>query len=127
MLGVVGTGLVVGAFRRSGYGLLAVAIPLAGFVIVGTMAQNMMSGFADAPRGDRQYPVTTPAELQEQYVLQVGSLGLDLTRLILDRDRTVTTRVGVGDTQIQVPAGMNVKVQCQVSVGDLTAWLDDVL
>ncbi|MCA0158339.1 PspC domain-containing protein [Tsukamurella sp. M9C] len=118
VLGVVGTGLVAGAFRRSGYGLLAVAIPLAGFVIVGTMAQNVMSGFADAPRGDKQFVVPSPTDLQEQYVLQVGSLQLDLRQLTLDHDRTVTTRVGVGDTQIQIPAAMNVKVQCQVSVGD---------
>ncbi len=118
VLGVVGTGLVAGAFRRSGYGLLAVAIPLAGFVIVGTMAQNVMSGLADAPRGDKQFVVPTPTDLQEQYVLQVGSLQLDLRQLTLDHDRTVTTRVGVGDTQIQIPAGMNVKVRCQVSVGD---------
>lgn len=118
VLCVVGTGLLVGAFRRSGYGLLAVAIPLAGFVIVGTMAQNVMSGFADAPRGDKQFVVPTPTDLREQYVLQVGSLQLDLRQLTLDHDRTVTTRVGVGDTRIQIPAGMNVKVQCQVSVGD---------
>ncbi|CAM3974809.1 PspC domain-containing protein [Tsukamurella ocularis] len=118
VLGVVGTGLVAGAFRRSGYGLLAVAIPLAGFVIVGTMAQNVMSGFADAPRGDKQFVVPAPTDLQEQYILQVGSLQLDLRQLTLDHDRTVTTRVGVGDTQIRIPAAMNVKVQCQVSVGD---------
>ena len=63
VLGVVGTGLVAGAFRRGGYGLLAVAIPLAGFVIVGTMAQNVMSGFADAPRGDRNFTVADPVML----------------------------------------------------------------
>ncbi|TWS19202.1 PspC domain-containing protein [Tsukamurella asaccharolytica] len=118
VLGVVGAGLVAGAFRRSGYGLLAVAIPLAGFVVVGTMAQNVMTGFADAPRGDMKYTVPTPADLQAQYDLQVGSLQLDLRQLTLDHDRTVTTRVGVGDTQIQIPAAMNVKVRCQVSVGD---------
>ncbi len=118
VLGVVGAGLVVGAFRRSGYGLLAAAIPLAGFVIVGTMAQNVMSGYADAPRGDRQYTITDPDSLQEQYVLQAGTLELDLRPMNLDRDRTVTTRVGVGETRIQVPDTMNVKVRCSVTVGD---------
>lgn len=118
VLGVVGTGLVVGAFRRSGYGLLAVAIPLAGFVVVGTMAQNAMSGFADAPRGDRQFTVADPNALQEQYILQAGSLQLDLRGLTLDHDRTLTTRVGVGETRIQVPQDMNVKVRCTVTVGD---------
>ncbi|MEC4612050.1 PspC domain-containing protein [Tsukamurella tyrosinosolvens] len=118
VLGVVGTGLVAGAFRRGGYGLLAVAIPLAGFVIVGTMAQNVMSGFADAPRGDRNFTVADPNALQEQYILQAGSLKLDLRQLTLDHDRTLTTRVGVGETKIQVPEGMNVKVRCTVTVGD---------
>ncbi|AUN41746.1 hypothetical protein ASU32_18460 [Tsukamurella tyrosinosolvens] len=118
VLGVVGTGLVAGAFRRGGYGLLAVAIPLAGFVIVGTMAQNVMSGFADAPRGDRNFTVADPNALQEQYILQAGSLKLDLRQLTLDHDRTLTTRVGLGETKIQVPEGMNVKVRCTVTVGD---------
>ncbi|BDD81362.1 hypothetical protein TPB0596_11250 [Tsukamurella pulmonis] len=118
VLAVVGAGLVVGAFRRGGYGLLAVAIPLAGFVIVGTMAQNVMSGFAGAPIGDMKYTVPAATDLQEEYIVQVGSLQLDLRQITLDHDRTVTTRMGVGDTQIQVPAAMNVNVQCQVSVGD---------
>lgn len=118
VLGVVGAGLVVGAFRRSGYGLLAVAIPLAGFVVVGTMAQSVMTGLADAPRGDRQFTIADPNALQEQYVLQAGSLKLDLRELTLDRDRTLTTRVGVGETRIQVPQDMNVKVRCTVTVGD---------
>lgn len=118
VLGVVGTGLIFGAFRRGGHGLLAVAIPLAGFVIVGTMAQNMMSGFADAPRGDRQFSVSDPNSLQEQYILQAGSLKLDLERLTLDRDRTLTTRVGVGDTKIRVPENMNLNVRCTVTVGE---------
>ncbi|NMD57506.1 MULTISPECIES: PspC domain-containing protein [Tsukamurella] len=118
VLAVVGAGLVAGAFRRSGYGLLAVAIPLAGFVVVGTMAQNVMSGFADAPRGDRQFTVADPNSLQEQYILQAGTLSLDLRGLALDHDRTLTTRVGVGETRIQVPQDMNVKVRCTVTVGD---------
>ncbi|KXO96366.1 PspC domain-containing protein [Tsukamurella pseudospumae] len=118
VLAVVGGGLVIGAFRRSGYGLLFAAIPLAGVVVVGTMAQNVVTGLADAPRGDQRFTVTTPTDLRESYTTQVGSLKLDLTGLTLDHDRTVSTRVGVGDTKIRVPAGMNVRVNCSVSVGE---------
>ena len=50
VLGVVGLGLLYGATRRSGYGLLVAAIPLAGFIVIGT------TGFGatqmDAERGE---------------------------------------------------------------------------
>ncbi|MET9328166.1 PspC domain-containing protein [Tsukamurella sp. NPDC003166] len=118
VLAVVGGGLVIGAFRRSGYGLLAVAIPLAGFVVIGTMAQNVMSGYADAPRGDQNFTVTDPSTLQEKYTVQAGSLNLDLRGLALDQDRTVYTKVAVGETRISVPEKMNVIVHCSVGVGD---------
>ncbi|WP_159103242.1 PspC domain-containing protein [Tsukamurella sp. 1534] len=116
VLGVVGIGLVFGAFRRSGYGLLLAAIPLAGFVVIGTTAQNV--GFSDAPRGDQKFTVVDPATLRDAYTVQVGDLKLDLRDMALDRDRTVTTRVAVGDTTITVPESMNVKVVCTISVGD---------
>lgn len=118
VLGVVGAGLVIGAFLRSGYGLLAVAIPLAGFVIVGTMAENVMTGYAGAPIGDRQFSPSAPGDLRDEYVLQAGDLQLDLRQLTLDHDRTVITRVGVGQTRITVPETMNVTVTCDVSVGE---------
>ena len=118
VLAVVGGGLVVGAFRRSGYGLLAVAIPLAGFVVIGTMAQNVMSGYADAPRGDKVFTVTSAADLQSEYRVQAGTLTLDLRGMTLDHDRTVQTRVAAGETRITVPESMNVRVDCSVNVGD---------
>ncbi|MDF0532174.1 PspC domain-containing protein [Tsukamurella sp. 8F] len=120
-LGVVGAGLVAGAFARSGYGLLAVAIPLAGFVVIGTTAQNALGGFQgtfDGPRGDRTFTVTDATQLRPSYDLGVGSLTLDLRELTLDTDRTVTTHVGVGDTRIEVPKSMNVKVDCNIRMGD---------
>ncbi|GAA1090061.1 PspC domain-containing protein [Tsukamurella spumae] len=118
VLAVVGGGLVIGAFRRSGYGLIAVAIPLAGFVVIGTMAQNVMSGYAGAPRGDKVFAVTSAADLQSEYRVQAGTLTLDLRGMSLDHDRTVQTRVAAGETRITVPESMNVRVSCSVNVGD---------
>ncbi|MFC7753859.1 hypothetical protein [Tsukamurella soli] len=116
-LGIVGLGLVIGAFRRSGYGLLAVAIPLAGFVVIGTAAQNSLDGFTGAARGDHTYTVITPGSLRPAYELSVGTLTLDLRGLRLDHDRTVSTRVGAGKTRITVPKAMNVAVTCAVRIG----------
>ncbi|WP_248489355.1 LiaF domain-containing protein [Tsukamurella sp. PLM1] len=116
-LAVVGTGLVYGAFRRSGYGLLLAAIPLAGFVVVGTTAQNVVTGLGDAPRGDRNITVPDAASLLPEYTVQAGSLKLDLRDMVLDRDRTVATHVGFGDTKIRVPESMNIRVTCSINVG----------
>ncbi|GAB3129194.1 PspC domain-containing protein [Tsukamurella serpentis] len=118
VLGVVGTGLVVGAFRRTGFGLLAVAIPLAGFLVIATTAQNTLAGYANAPRGEQSFTVTDPNTLARDYLVQAGSLDLDLRGMTLDRDRTVSTKVGVGQTRIQVPETMNVQVTCAVNVGE---------
>lgn len=118
VLGVIGTGLLYGAFHRSGYGLLVAAIPLAGFIVIGATAQNVMTGYVDAPRGDRSFTVTTAADLQDKYKLQAGTLTLDLSRLTLDRDREVETRVAAGETRITVPESMNVRITCEVNVGN---------
>lgn len=117
-LGILGAGLVYGAFRKTGYGLLFAAIPLAGLVVIGATATNVMSGLADAPRGDRTYTVTDAASLQERYELQAGNLNLDMTGLTLDRDRTVSTELGAGNTKITVPESMNIEVHCAVNLGD---------
>lgn len=118
VLGVVGLGLLYGATRRSGYGLLVAAIPLAGFIVIGTTAQNVMSGFGDAPRGDQNFEVSDAASLLPQYTVQAGSLKLDLREMTLDRDRTVNTHVAMGDTRIRVPESMNVRVACSIKVGE---------
>lgn len=116
-LAVILIGAIVGLFRHSGLGLIAIAIPLAGVLVIGALVSNATSGLSDAPRGERTLTVSDPAQLQPEYVMQFGSLELDLTAMTLDRDRSVHTRMGMGSTLIRVPEGMPVKVTCSVSMG----------
>lgn len=118
VLGVIAAGLLFGAFHKTGYGLLVAAIPLAGFVVVAATAQNVMSGYVDAPRGDRSYVLTDAATMPEEFKLQAGTLTLDLRGMTLDQDRKLKTRVAAGETRITVPDSMNVEVTCSVNVGD---------
>ncbi|CAM3873864.1 PspC domain-containing protein [Tsukamurella strandjordii] len=118
VLGVIAGGLLFGAFQKAGYGLLVAAIPLAGFVVIAATAQNVMSGYVDAPRGDRSYVLTDPTTMPEEFKLQAGTLTLDLRGMTLDEDRKLKTRVAAGETRITVPESMNVEVTCSVNVGD---------
>lgn len=115
-LAVVGLGLVLGAFLRRGYGLLVLAAPLAGFVVLASLVGPIE--FNGANMGDQTWAPTTMAELQEQYEIGAGSATLDLRKLELTESRPVHVSVGLGSAQILLPATMSVRTTCEVGVGD---------
>ncbi|WP_199257075.1 PspC domain-containing protein [Tomitella fengzijianii] len=120
-LAVVGVGLVVGAFLRTGYGLLIVAAPLAGFVILGSLAGSLdTSGGV----GQREFRPTTLAQLQPEYRVGAGEILLDLRGLDLTADKTVDVRSTAGRVEVIVPDGMRVDATCHTTVGD-TSCLPD--
>ncbi|MBT1192853.1 PspC domain-containing protein [Rhodococcoides kroppenstedtii] len=115
-LAVIGMGLVVGAFRRRGYGLLVVAAPLAGFVVVSTLV-GIDSG---APRmGNVTAAPTSMAALAGSYSTSVGNVDLDLRGLTLTEDRRIRVDTSVGNASVTVPPSMNVVVNCDSSVGNM--------
>lgn len=113
-LAVISVGLVLGAFLRKGYGLLVVAAPLAGFVVlasaVGPMDVNSASGT------QRIAPLTV-ADLDAAYDVGLGELDLDLTGLDLSEDRTVEIDVALGSASVTVPESMNATVECTAVIG----------
>ena len=117
-LAVVGAGLVVGAPRRRGWGLLPVTAPLVGFVVLSSLAGS--SGF-HPPRGfgDQDWSATTATELQDHYSSGVGNATLDLRRLTLTGDRTVQVDSTTGDIDVALPTGLDVILQCSAGVGDV--------
>jgi phage shock protein PspC (stress-responsive transcriptional regulator) len=115
-LGVLGIGMVVGAFLHGGRGLIALAIPLsiAGLATTAVPLPSYPGGF-----GDIDAAPLTAADVQPVYRHTAGNIRLDLTRLT-DGD-VVSTEVlnGAGTTRVIVPANADVQYTCDVHLGDL--------
>lgn len=114
-LAVVGLGLIIGARRGAGYGLLVVAAPLAGFVVLASLAGPL---HFEHGAGERNYAPGSLTELQDEYRLGAGSLNLDLRNVDLTEDRTVRAAVGFGEVIVTLPEDMSVRNDCQVTFGE---------
>ena len=70
--------------------------------------------------GDRNYVVTSPEQLRDEYHLGIGSLDLDLSRVELPVGEThVDVRVDVGDMDVLVPAGVALRINGTAEVGEV--------
>ena len=70
--------------------------------------------------GDRNYVVTTPEQLRDEYHLGIGSLDLDLSRVELPVGEThVDVRVDVGDMDVLVPAGVALRINGTAELGEV--------
>ncbi|WP_089251482.1 PspC domain-containing protein [Rhodococcoides kyotonense] len=107
---VVGTGLVVGAFLRKGYGLLIVTGPLLAFVVFASIVGPVQ--FDGQYSGQQNYAPTTVAGLQPTYTVQGGDLQLDLRGLTLTEDKTIEVDVTAGNATIMLPPSMNYSTEC---------------
>jgi phage shock protein PspC (stress-responsive transcriptional regulator) len=116
LLGVVGLGLVVGAFLQSGRGLIPVAIPLA--VLTWVLGATPFVGFKV---GTSHWTPTTTAQVQPRYSVTLGNGELDLTGLQLTNGQVVRTNVavGIGQTRIYLPPNVDAQVTCQTQIGDV--------
>jgi hypothetical protein len=117
-LAVVGLGLIIGAFLRRGYGLMVVLAPLAGFVILASMAGPVE--FDRGAVGDHAWTPTTMADLNPSYRVNMGDGTLDLRQLNLTADRRVDVRVRMGDFRVLVPESMRLETTCTARMGDVT-------
>ncbi len=116
LLGVVGLGLVVGAFMQSGRGLVLVAIPLA--LLTWVLHAAPAAGFKV---GGSYWDPVTAAELQPHYAVTLGNGRLDLTGLRLAPSQIVKTsvNVGIGQTHVILPPNVDAQVSCQTQVGQV--------
>ncbi|MBM7414128.1 MULTISPECIES: PspC domain-containing protein [Nocardiaceae] len=118
-LTVVGIGLIIGAFLRRGYGLLVLAAPLAGFVLVSSLVDVQdLRGVESPNMGNVTIAPTSMAALAPSYESGVGNFVLDLRGLDLTEDRTVTVEKAVGNTEILLSPTMNVVTDCTSAVGN---------
>ena len=116
LLGVVGIGLVAGAFTQGGRGLIFVAIPLA--VLTWIISAVPEAGFKV---GSSHWEPATAAQVQPRYSVTLGNSDLDLTRLRLTDGQTVKTSVAVsvGQTRVYLPPNVDAQVSCQTKFGDI--------
>lgn len=124
LLAVLGGGLVVGAFTRSGRGLIPVAL-LTIAVTWGALAAPLDRIAAGPPQEIRAAP-TTPAALLPHYESGVGTVELDLRRMDLTVPpgapvAPLPTRVdaGVGSVEIWVPRDADVRLTADSGLGSV--------
>ena len=115
-LAVIGAGLLIGAFLRRGYGLLVVAFPLAGFVVLASLVGPL--NWDSTHVGEHVWPAPTMSALRPVYEGTVGDFTLDLTGLELTEDRDVRIDGKIGSFRVIVPENMNVRTDCSVTVGE---------
>ncbi|ANN20703.1 PspC family transcriptional regulator [Amycolatopsis orientalis] len=117
-LGVVGIGLVAGAFVRGGRGLIGLAVPLA---IVGMALTTIPFENFDVKggMGDLSATPSQVSDVQPEYHRSAGNIDLDLTKLPADSSVTTKVTTGAGNSTVLVPMNAEVKVTCETGAGDV--------
>ena len=124
LLAVLGAGLVVGSFTRSGRGLIPVAL-LVIALTWGALAAPL-DRIAAGPQQDLRLAPTTPAALAPRYESGVGTVELDLRRMDLTvppgaAATPVATRIdaGLGTVEIRVPRDADVRFTGESGLGSV--------
>lgn len=124
LLAVLGAGLVVGAFTRSGRGLIPVAL-LVGALTWGVLAAPL-DRIDDASAGELRVAPLHPAALAPRYEHGVGHVEMDLRDLDLgvppgELVTPVATRIeaGMGSVDIRVPENADVRFTGSAGLGSV--------
>lgn len=117
---IVGLGFVLGAFVGGSWTLIVPAVVIGAALIPAAVLDLPLNG----PVGDRTWTPQRVEDLDDRYELSIGEGTLDLTQLDLGSGETVaiTGSVGIGHLVVQVPAGMTVDIEADVSAGELALF-----
>lgn len=122
ILAVLGIGMVVGAFRSGGRGLIWVSAPIAAVaMLVSLVPIHETGGWLDA--GSTHLRVSEPEQLRDAYRRSLGAIELDLTELTIPEGETLRTEVMLnlgGNIEVIVPPDMAVSATCQVRLGGMS-------
>ncbi|WP_232376364.1 PspC domain-containing protein [Amycolatopsis aidingensis] len=114
MLGVIGIGMVTGAFVHGGRGLIWLALPL-------SLAGLLLTSLPNDPFRDGFGPVnatpTTAAAVLPEYRTSVGTIDLDLRQLPADAEVRTRVVTGAGTGTVYVPADADVTYTCATTAG----------
>lgn len=116
-LAVVAGGLLVGAVTRRGHGLLVVAGPLAGFVLLSSLVQVPEGGWEAV--GEKRVEISEADQLAAPVVHELGSIVVDMRALELDADRTFSISNNVGAVRVQLPEDLHVDLTCRADIGSV--------
>jgi len=113
-VGVLGLGLLVGAWRGRARGLIWLGLPLTVALVAVSAAEVSLDGGA----GDRQYRPLSVVEIQDEYRVGVGNLRLDLTAVEFTERSVVTAlSAGIGNVEVIVPRDVDVEVVGKTGIG----------
>lgn len=121
-LGILGLGLLVGAFAGRARWLVALAVPLLLVTAPIAMIPADFGQRIDAGIGERSWRPVTLAQVATPFELSVGSAELDLTRLVIPAGTTsveVDASVGLGELIVTVPDDVRVLVDAEVGLGSI--------
>jgi hypothetical protein len=125
-LAVLGLGLLVGAFLRTGRGLIPFALLL--IVMTWSLLAAPVDRWRDGEVGDLQAAPTTVAALAPKYERSAGEIDLDLRNLDLTLPAgspdpgpvRTSISMGAGDVQIRVPENADVTFNGSAGVGSVS-------
>jgi phage shock protein PspC (stress-responsive transcriptional regulator) len=122
-LGVLGAGLLVGAFAGRARWLIALAVPLLLVTAVTAAIPTSVGARMGNGIGERVWTPTTTAQAAGPFTLGIGSGELDLTAVSLPDDPDavvpVTASIGVGELKVVAPPGARVVVEAHVGLGEI--------
>ena len=116
LAGIVGLGMVAGAFLGGGRGLIPLAALLCCFGVL------LNFGHVNDPHNivnDASYTPTTLSAVQPSYSAGIGDVTLDLTQLPNTGTVNTTVSVGTGDVRVLVPANAEVTATCHAPIGNV--------
>jgi phage shock protein PspC (stress-responsive transcriptional regulator) len=114
LAGIVGLGMVAGAFLGGGRGLIPLAALLCCFGVLLNVGhvRNTQDIVNDA-----SYLPTSLESVQPTYTAGIGDISLDLTRLPNTGSVQTKVSVGTGDVRVFVPSNADVTVTCSAPIG----------
>ena len=114
-VGVLGLGLIVGAWRGRARALAWLGIPLTVALIAVSAAEVNFDGGA----GDRHYRPLSVTDVRDRYEVGVGNLEVDLSDLdFTGRTVSTTASAGIGHVQVLVPREVDVEVVGRAGIGE---------
>lgn len=116
LAGIVGLGMVAGAFLGGGRGLIALAALLCCFGAV--LSVSNVNNVHDIG-ADSHYTPTTISAVQPNYQGGIGDLTLDLTQLPNSGTVQTSVSVGTGDARVLVPSKADVVATCHSPIGNV--------
>ncbi|MGC3995900.1 MAG: PspC domain-containing protein [Propionicimonas sp.] len=117
---LAGLGLTLVASTWGGRPPLLLPVTLLTGIVTASMLVSSL-GVRVPEAGERAYTYLSGADLPPSIELQAGELTLDLSRLDLASDQSLSVRVGAGQLNLVVPAGVTTQVDWTVKAGEYNA------